>query len=127
LATTMRGRSTGRHQHSAPRGDRQRSSSRRGPMRSGSGGDRGDRGERGDRGDRGDRRRGGGKPARFYSIKGEKIDYKNLSFLQRYLTDRGKILSRRFTGISAGEQRELTAAIKNARFLGLLPVGRATA
>lgn len=78
-------------------------------------------------GGRDDRRRGGGKPARFYTIKDEKIEYKNLSFLQKYLTDRGKILSRRFTGISAGEQRKLTVAIKHARFLGLLPVGRATA
>ena len=73
-----------------------------------------------------DRRRGGGKPARFYTIKDEKIEYKNLSFLQKYLTDRGRFFLADLLGISAGEQRKLTVAIKHARFR-LLPVGRATA
>ena len=52
-----------------------------------------------------------------------KIEYKNLPLLQRYLTDRGKIVARRITGITGKEQREMTMAIKRARFLGLLPVG----
>ena len=55
--------------------------------------------------------------------KGTKIDYKNIALLQKYLTERGKILSRRFTSVSAKEQRDLAEAIKRARFLGLLSVG----
>ena len=52
-----------------------------------------------------------------------KIDYKNFTFLQKYLTERGKIVSRRTSGISAKEQRQLVSAIKQARFLALLPSG----
>lgn len=52
-----------------------------------------------------------------------KIDYKSVNLLQKYVTDRGKIVSRRLSGISANRQRELASAIKRARFLGLLPVG----
>jgi small subunit ribosomal protein S18 len=52
-----------------------------------------------------------------------KIEYKNIPLLQRYSTERGKIISRRITGISAKQQREMTKAIKLARFLGLLPSG----
>lgn len=52
-----------------------------------------------------------------------KIEYKNINLLQRYITDRGKIVSRRMSGISAKRQRELAEAIKQARFLSLLPVG----
>lgn len=62
---------------------------------------------------------------RFKFPKGEKIEYKNLNLLQRFVSDRGKILSSRMSGISAKEQRKLTEAIKQARFLGLLPVGSA--
>ncbi len=69
---------------------------------------------------------GAGKAARlakFQIPKGTKIDYKNLPFLQRYLTDRGKIVSRRFSGISARDQRALATAVRRARFLGLVQVG----
>ncbi len=52
-----------------------------------------------------------------------KIDYKNVQLLQKYITDRGKILSRRFTSISGEQQRHLAIAIKRAKFLGLLSVG----
>ncbi len=52
-----------------------------------------------------------------------KIDYKNIPLLQRFLTDRGKLLSRRITGITGKEQRDLTTSIKRARYLGLLSVG----
>jgi small subunit ribosomal protein S18 len=48
------------------------------------------------------------------------IDYKNVPFLRRFITEQGKILSRRFTGITAKQQREITKAIKQARILGLL-------
>ena len=48
------------------------------------------------------------------------IDYKNIPFLRRFITEQGKILSRRFTGVTAKQQREITKAIKQARILGLL-------
>lgn len=54
---------------------------------------------------------------------GTKIEYKNISLLQRYITDRGKIVSRRMSGVSAKRQRELQTAINRARFLSLLTTG----
>ena len=54
---------------------------------------------------------------------GEALDYKNLGFLQKFLTERGKIMSHRVTGIPAIQQRKIARAIKRARFLGLLSVG----
>ena len=51
------------------------------------------------------------------------INYKNPSFLERFLNDRGKILSKRLTGITSKQQRKVTEAIKLARFLALLPTG----
>ena len=61
---------------------------------------------------------------RYQLPKDAVIDYKNISLLQRYLNDRGKIVPRRITGISAKEQRLLVSAIKKARFLALLTAGR---
>ena len=57
---------------------------------------------------------------KFNIPKGMAIDYKNLNLLQKFISDRGKILSRRFTGVSAKEQRDLVRAVKRARFLALL-------
>ncbi|HYW35378.1 MAG TPA: 30S ribosomal protein S18 [Balneolaceae bacterium] len=51
----------------------------------------------------------------------EYIDYKNADMLRRFMNDQGKILPRRVTGTSAKHQRQLSTAIKRARFLGLLP------
>lgn len=51
------------------------------------------------------------------------IDYKNLSLVQKYVTDRGKILPRRLTGILAKQQRDMVRAIQRARYLGLVSVG----
>ncbi|HBQ87206.1 MAG TPA: 30S ribosomal protein S18, partial [Syntrophomonas sp.] len=51
----------------------------------------------------------------------EHIDYKDLFKLRRYITERGKILPRRITGNCANHQRQLTVAIKRARFMALLP------
>ncbi len=48
------------------------------------------------------------------------IDYKNTVFLRRFITEQGKILSRRLTGIPAKHQRKIAKAIKHARLLGLL-------
>lgn len=54
------------------------------------------------------------------------IDYKDVQFLRRFLTDRGKILPRRITGNSAQAQRMVTTAVKRARAAGLLaPLNKA--
>ena len=50
-----------------------------------------------------------------------KIDYKDTRLLQRYISERGKIVPSRITAVSTKKQRELSRAIKRARFLGLLP------
>jgi small subunit ribosomal protein S18 len=49
------------------------------------------------------------------------IDYKDVRLLQRFISERGKIVPSRITAVSARKQRELAKAIKRARFLGLLP------
>lgn len=49
------------------------------------------------------------------------IDYKDVDTLKNFITERGKILPRRITGISAFHQRKLTVAIKRARQMALLP------
>ncbi len=61
--------------------------------------------------------------ARFSIPKGTEINYKNIAFLQKCLTERGKVFSRRMTNANAKQQRQLAEAVKLARFLGLLPVG----
>ena len=50
-----------------------------------------------------------------------KIDYKDVKLLQRYISERGKIVPSRITSVSAKKQRELAQAIKRARFIGFLP------
>ena len=50
-----------------------------------------------------------------------KVDYKNINLLKRFTSDRGKILPSRITSVSTKKQRELSKAIKRARFLALLP------
>jgi small subunit ribosomal protein S18 len=54
-------------------------------------------------------------------IKPEDIDYKDEDTLSRFITERGKILPRRITGVSASHQRALSLAIKRARMVALLP------
>jgi small subunit ribosomal protein S18 len=49
------------------------------------------------------------------------IDYKDVDLLRKFITERGKILPRRITGLTAKQQRDLTQAIKRARILALLP------
>lgn len=51
----------------------------------------------------------------------EPIDYKDVDLLRKFVTERGKILPRRITGLTAKQQRDLTQAIKRARILALLP------
>ena len=87
--------------------------------------------------DRGDRDRGEGRGGRddgarrpffrrkktcpFSGDNAPKIDYKDVKLLQRFVSERGKIVPSRITAVSAKKQRELAQAIKRARFLGLLP------
>ncbi len=51
----------------------------------------------------------------------QKIDYKDVKTLKRFLSEDGKILPQRRTGLSAKNQRKVTTAIKRARHLALLP------
>lgn len=80
-------------------------------------------------GESGGFRRGGNSAHRTPRVsipKGTEISYKNLPLLQKCLTERGKLLSRRLTSSSAKQQRLLSLAVKRARFLGLLPSGSST-
>jgi small subunit ribosomal protein S18 len=56
----------------------------------------------------------------------DKIDYKNIALLQRFITERGKIRSRRVTGLSRRDQSKMARAVKRAREIGLLPYVDAT-
>ena len=72
-------------------------------------------------------RRGAGSSSRGITRgsipKGTEIDYKNITFLQKCLTERGKIVSRRLSGADAKQARLISVAVKRARYLGLLAVG----
>jgi small subunit ribosomal protein S18 len=57
----------------------------------------------------------------FSGKEAPKIDYKDVKLLQSFVSERGKIVPSRITSVSAKKQRELSAAIKRARHLGLLP------
>ena len=75
---------------------------------------------------RGERR--GRRPRRkvchFCANKIEDIDYKDVPTLRKYTSERGKILPRRRTGTCAKYQRPLARAIKQARYMALLPYSR---
>lgn len=68
-----------------------------------------------------DGRRRRRKICKFCSKKIDAIDYKDVDFLNRYLSDKGKIIPARSTGTCAKHQRKLTTAIKRARNIALLP------
>lgn len=51
----------------------------------------------------------------------QKIDYKDIDLLKLFITEQGKILPRRATGVSVQQQRQIAKAIKRARILSLLP------
>ena len=61
------------------------------------------------------------KVCQFCVDKAEQIDYKDVTKLRRYVTEKGKIIPRRISGVCAMHQRELTTAIKRARYMVLLP------
>ena len=68
------------------------------------------------------RRRGTRKKApNFVAEDGFRFDYKDPQQLRYFLTDRGKIVPRRISGLTAAQQRELTLAVKRARNVALLP------
>ena len=48
------------------------------------------------------------------------IDYKDIKLLSRYISEKGKIIPSRITNVSRGKQKELSLAIKRARFLSLM-------
>jgi small subunit ribosomal protein S18 len=77
------------------------------------------------KGDRQDRERGmrrGRKPKVAAAVGVfDLTDFKNVDILRRFLSETGKILPRRRTGLNAQEQRKLARTIKRARMLGLLP------
>lgn len=90
----------------------------------------GERGERGERGAGGGGAGGGGgrrpffrrrKSCPFAHPSAPKIDYKDVKLLQRFVSERGKIVPSRITAVSAKKQRELSQAIKRSRFLALMP------
>ena len=51
----------------------------------------------------------------------QKVDYKDVNVLRKFISDRGKIRARRVTGVSVQQQREIAKAVKNAREMALLP------
>lgn len=57
----------------------------------------------------------------FSAPNAPKIDHKDVKLLQRFISERGKIVPRRITAVSSKKQRELARAIKRARNLALLP------
>jgi len=61
------------------------------------------------------------KYCRFTAEGVKEIDYKDIATLRNYITETGKIVPSRITGTRARYQRQLSAAIKRARFLALLP------
>jgi len=65
--------------------------------------------------------RKGRKFCRFTAEGVEEIDYKDLSTLRQYVTETGKIVPSRITGTRSYYQRQLSLAVKRARFLALLP------
>ena len=69
----------------------------------------------------GPRRRSNRKVCTFCAERIDYIDYKEVSRLRRFLSERGKILPRRITGTCAKHQRTLTDALKRARSIALLP------
>ena len=57
----------------------------------------------------------------FSGSNAPKIDFKDVKLMQRFVSERGKIVPSRITAVSSKKQRILSQAIKRARFIGLLP------
>jgi len=80
-----------------------------------------ERGERGERGEREERRFYRKKICRFCVEQLQAIDYKDVPRLQKYITEKGKILPSRISGACSRHQKMLSRAIKRARSSDLLP------
>ena len=65
------------------------------------------------------------RPRKYAKIPVENIDYKDLNLIRKFISDRGKMRSRRVTGLSRRHQRQLALAVKRARELALLPYVKA--
>lgn len=61
------------------------------------------------------------RPRKYTRLNVERIDYKDLGTLRRFISDRGKMRSRRMTGLSRRHQQQLALAVRRARELALLP------
>ena len=57
----------------------------------------------------------------FCTEKNAVIDYKDINRLKKFITEKGKIIPRRASGVCAEHQRDLSVAIKRARYMALLP------
>lgn len=57
----------------------------------------------------------------WFRLNGIEPDYKDIRIISRYITERGKIVPRRLSGVSPKNQRRLSRAVKRARHLALLP------
>jgi len=92
--------------------------------------DRGDRAPRGDRPERSEGAEGGApffrrrKTCPFSGPNAQKIDWKDVKTLSRYISERGKIMPARITAVCTKKQRELAQAIKRARYMALMPYVR---
>ncbi|MFJ6085925.1 30S ribosomal protein S18 [Streptomyces sp. NPDC092369] len=70
---------------------------------------------------RSDRKSAAGRPNPLDLARITYIDYKDTDLLRKFISDRGKIRSRRVTRVTAQQQRQLARAVKNAREMALLP------
>lgn len=61
------------------------------------------------------------RPRKYTRVNVDEIDYKDLGTLRRFISDRGKLRSRRVTGLSRRHQSQLALAVKRAREIALLP------
>ena len=64
------------------------------------------------------------KPKKAVPVKStriDKVDYKDINTMRKFISERGKIRARRVTGLSVQDQRRVATAIKNAREVALLP------
>jgi small subunit ribosomal protein S18 len=61
------------------------------------------------------------RPRKYTRINVEEIDYKDLTLIRRFLSDKGKTRSRRVTGLSRKHQKQLAVAVKRGREIALLP------
>ena len=66
-------------------------------------------------------KRGRRKVCKFCADKNASIDYKDIHTLEKFVTERGKIMPRRMSGMCAKHQRDLAIAIKRARIVALMP------